>query len=166
MRNCPNCNNIVPNRIIIEGKTYNLQRRKYCLECSPFKGHNTKQIHIDKEPSPNSSKNYQKMTPEQKTNFNKNTHLYTKKRRYLRKKKLVLENGGKCSKCGYDNNITNLCFHHRDPAEKLFEINSNSISAKSWDEIKEEASKCDLLCSHCHNDLHYTDGLNWKNWDL
>ena len=165
MRNCPNCNNVVPNRIIIEGKTYNLQKRKYCFKCSPFKGHNTKQIHIHKEPSPNSAKNYQKMTPEQKKAFNKTSHLYTKRRRYLRKKKLVLENGGKCIKCNYDKNISNLCFHHRDPTKKSFEINGHSIASKPWDKIKEEASKCDLLCFHCHNDIHYPDGLDWKSWD-
>jgi hypothetical protein len=166
MRNCPNCNNVIPNRIIIEGKTYNLQRRKYCLECSPFKQHNTKQIHIQKELSPYSAKNYKKMTSEQKKSFNKLSHMYTKRRRYLRKKKLVLENGGKCIKCNYDNNISNLCFHHRDPTKKSFEINGHSIASKPWDKIKEEANKCDLLCFHCHNDFHYTDGLDWKNWDL
>ena len=74
MRNCPNCNNTVPNRIIIEGKTYNLQKRKYCFECSPFKGHNTKQIHIHKEPSPNST--LQKATCQPK---NKQIKMYKTK---------------------------------------------------------------------------------------
>jgi len=166
MRNCPKCGEVVPNRIKIDDKTYNLQRRKYCLNCSPLNQHNTRRLHINKEPSPYSAKNYTKMTDEQKKSFNKLSHMYTKKRRYLRKKQLVLDNGGKCIKCNYDNNISNLCFHHRDPSTKLFEINSHSIAAKPWDKIKEEANKCDLLCFHCHNDIHYSDGLAWKEWDI
>lgn len=166
MRHCPNCNDIVPNRIKINNKTYNLQRRKYCLKCSPFNQHNTRQIHINKEPSPYSAKNYDKMTIEQKKSFNKKTAENIKERRHLRKKKLVQIYGSKCIKCNYDNNLSNLCFHHKDPNTKLFEINAYSIGAKPWDKLIEEANKCELLCFHCHNDIHYVHGLSWKEWDI
>lgn len=166
MRNCPKCGKVVPNRIKIDGKTYNLQRRKYCLDCSPFKQHNTKRLHINKEPSPYSSKNYQNMTDEQKKAFNKKTSNNIKIRRHLRKKQLVLKYGGKCIKCNYDNNLRNLVFHHINPLEKLFEINAYSIAAKPWEELIKEADKCELLCHICHNDHHYPEGLDWKNWDI
>ena len=166
MRICPKCGDVVPNRIKIGEKTYNLQRRKYCLKCSPLKGHNTKQLHINKDPSPYSAKNYNEMTDEQKKEFNKKTSNNIKIRRHLRKKRLVELYGGKCIKCNYDKNLRNLVFHHKDPQQKNFEINAYSIGAKPWDKLIEEANKCELMCHICHNDYHYPEGLDWKNWDI
>lgn len=45
MPTCKKCNESFPNLIKIEGKTKNLSSRKYCLTCSPWGKHNTKQIH-------------------------------------------------------------------------------------------------------------------------
>ena len=42
---CKKCESEFPNRVKIDGKWRNTQRRQYCLECSPFGEHNTKQIH-------------------------------------------------------------------------------------------------------------------------
>jgi len=166
MRNCPKCGKIVPNRIIIDDKTYNLQRRKYCLECSPFKRHNTRQLHINKEKSIFSI-DYKDLTSDQKKILNKRYYESALKvRRDKRKKQLVLKYGGKCIKCGYDNNLSNLCFHHKDPSTKLFEINAYSIAGKPIIKLIEEADKCELLCFHCHNDIHYSKGLTWKEWDI
>lgn len=69
------------------------------------------------------------------------------------KQKLVEYKGGKCQKCGYDKPIWNVYdFHHRDPNEKDF-----GISAKSWsfERLKEEVDKCDLLCRNCHSEVHW-----------
>jgi len=49
MPNCSNCGNDFPNYATIDGKKHNISSRQYCLDCSPFKSHNTKQIHL-KEP--------------------------------------------------------------------------------------------------------------------
>ena len=63
--------------------------------------------------------------------------------------------GGKCVKCGYDKNLAAFDFHHRDPAQKDFEVKMKNFNG-SWtdDEILEEVMKCDLLCSNCHRELH------------
>ena len=64
--------------------------------------------------------------------------------------------GGKCSICGYDKCVDALEFHHRNPKEKDFKLGSgNTIS---WDEYKEEALKCILVCSNCHKEIHYKLG--------
>ena len=44
MPTCVKCNKKFPNHLIIDGKERNLQRRKYCLKCSPFGQHNTKTL--------------------------------------------------------------------------------------------------------------------------
>ena len=167
MKNCLKCGDRIPNSIKIGDKYHNLQRRKYCLKCSPFKAHNTKRIHEKRELSPYVARNYQKLDDEGKRIFNKYSYEKScKKRRDQRKKDLVLMFGGKCKNCGYDKNLHNLCFHHRDPSTKLFEVNVHKLASKKWDILIEEANKCDLLCFHCHNDIHYPNGLNWKNEEL
>jgi len=40
-------------------------------------------------------------------------------------------------------------FHHRDPTAKSFNISNK----KTWEIIKEELDKCDLLCCLCHRIL-------------
>lgn len=73
------------------------------------------------------------------------------KRRFERK----LENAGvvwECSECGYDKCKDALDFHHVNPAEKEF------IMAAAWtlseQRIKEEVSKCVILCANCHREVH------------
>jgi hypothetical protein len=103
-------------------------------------------------------------TPEQKKTFNKNHYKTScKKRRDERKRKLVEEFGGKCSICGYDDNLHNLQFHHIDPDLEEFEVNTKNLSSKTWSKVLEEAKKCKLVCSHCHTDIHCPQGKNWKN---
>lgn len=64
---------------------------------------------------------------------------------------LVNYKGGKCEKCGYDKCVEALCFHHKDPNEKDFGIGGRSYS---FEKLKLEVDKCDLLCSNCHIELH------------
>lgn len=75
--------------------------------------------------------------------------------RKRKKKELVEYKGGKCEMCGYNRCINALEFHHKDPNEKDF-----TISGKSWsfDRLKKEVDKCTLVCSNCHNEIHY--GVN------
>jgi predicted transcriptional regulator len=77
--------------------------------------------------------------------------------RYRSKKLKAIEyKGGKCQKCGYDKCPGSLQFHHRNPSEK----NANWKYVRSWsfDKIKKELDKCDLLCANCHGEVHWLDG--------
>ena len=58
--------------------------------------------------------------------------------------------GSRCAECG---SPSDLQFHHRNPAEKL----SHRIWSWSQPRIREELSKCVLLCAACH--LVYTRPL-------
>lgn len=149
---CLKCQkNQIPNRINIDGQTYNLCNRKYCLECSPFKKHNTSQLHLPKT----SFKTYDKMSIEERKKYNKEIYDYQKTKRWKLKKDLVTEKGGKCEKCGYNKNLAALVFHHIDPSKKLFELDARSLISKSIESIKKEAEKCQLLCSNCHQEIHH-----------
>ena len=74
-------------------------------------------------------------------------------RRYALKCKLVQMLGGKCKICGYDKCVAALDFHHRDEKTKKFEINMAVNSGYSWEDVKKEIEKCDLLCCRCHREL-------------
>lgn len=81
----------------------------------------------------------------------------TNKMRRLLKEKLVKYKGGKCEKCGYDNCIAALEFHHLSKDEKEFGISEGNI--KSLDKLKKEVDKCILVCSRCHKEIHYNEWL-------
>ena len=60
--------------------------------------------------------------------------------------------GGKCEICGYNKNIHALDFHHRNPEEKDFAIGESDFS---FEKLKPELDKCQLVCSNCHREIHY-----------
>lgn len=47
MLKCKNCNNEFPNKIKVDGKSYNLASRKFCPECSPLGSRNTRSYIIE-----------------------------------------------------------------------------------------------------------------------
>ena len=48
MKKCLKCNDEIPSRLIIDGISHVINKRKYCLKCSPFGCHNTSKIHVKK----------------------------------------------------------------------------------------------------------------------
>jgi hypothetical protein len=65
--------------------------------------------------------------------------------------------GGKCQMCGYDKEIRILEFHHKTNS-KEDAISNLCDGSHSWEEIKKELDKCELLCPNCHALKH----LNYK----
>jgi len=63
-----------------------------------------------------------------------------------------------CEICGESHPAT-LDFHHKDPTEKDFSISDAVGSGYSIETVKEEISKCRILCSNCHRKLHYEEDL-------
>lgn len=81
----------------------------------------------------------------------------TKIRRTRNKIAAIFYLGGNCNSCSLQANKDNLAcfeFHHRDPAEKDFQI--GRVANKSWHSIVNELDKCELLCSNCHKQKHST----------
>ena len=76
----------------------------------------------------------------------------SKKRRNKRKIELVKYKGGKCEFCKFDKYYAALCFHHKDQKEKDFELGDSCRF--SFEKLKKEVDKCQLLCANCHQGLH------------
>jgi hypothetical protein len=68
------------------------------------------------------------------------------------KRKLIAEAGGSCVLCGYDRCQGALQFHHLDPKSKSFALSREGVT-RSFAEVREEASKCVLLCANCHAEV-------------
>lgn len=136
---CNNCGVTFPNHVTIEGKRRNLQKRKFCLDCSPFGNHNTK-------PDIN------KTTPSNSKAKAERQKLQVYKKRKENMKKATEYKGGKCQLCGYNKCQRALTFHHLDPSQKSFEINERQAT-KSWANLKAELDKCVLLCFNCHMEV-------------
>lgn len=61
--------------------------------------------------------------------------------------------GGCCSRCGYSKSVKALQFHHKDPTQKEFGIAYKGYT-RSWEAVKTELDKCELVCANCHAELH------------
>jgi hypothetical protein len=74
------------------------------------------------------------------------------------KRKAVEYKGGCCVRCGYKKCIAALDFHHRNPDEK--DPNWRRMRCWTFEKVRKELDKCDLVCSNCHDEIHYgIDGL-------
>jgi len=64
--------------------------------------------------------------------------------------------GKKCQRCGVKftsiNQIAMFEFHHLK--DKEFRI-AGVLDRMSWDRIKKELDKCEMLCSNCHRTEHF-----------
>ena len=88
---------------------------------------------------------------------------YTDRREYLikavrkRRKEVrrmaIAHKGGMCQRCGYDRCHEALEFHHLEASDKDFGISSRGYT-RSWNKIREELDKCELLCANCHREVH------------
>ena len=151
MKNCLKCGNKIPNLLKIDGKTKNLCKRKYCLECSPYGSHNTRSLHI--KDKMNVCKDCSK---EYKPGHGKLKDIcstcYRLAYRNKTKQKAVEYKGGCCSVCGYDKYIGSLQFHHVYPENKSFVI--SDFGFNKFDSLVDELDKCILVCSNCHGEIH------------
>ena len=86
--------------------------------------------------------------------MNPNHYKKQCERALKRKLELIEYKGGKCEICGYDKNIAAFEFHHKNPHEKSFQLDSRHLSNTSIQNLINEAEKCMLLCSNCHREMH------------
>ena len=168
MPTCQNCSASFPNRIVLNGKRTSLNKRKYCLACSPFgerKGHLLKRLlqfndRYSGEPAPIAKIDCTCSLCGREYEYSKRRgHTLTKcnscsvnTRRFSLKDKCVTYKGGACVLCGYTKCQQAIVFHHVDPSKKDFSISGNH--ALSWERIREELDKCVALCQNCHVEVH------------
>lgn len=178
MPTCDKCQQIFPNRMIIDGKERVLHKRRFCLNCSPFGKLNRRDLtktHI----GPNTCSACGKVKSADAFYKRQNGNQYTRckqchnkrysstkrmaKWRKQMKQRCVNYKGGRCYLCGYNKCLTALEFHHLDPNEKEFTI-AYKATGNSFDTLRPELDKCVLLCANCHREVH--DGVAILNLPL
>jgi hypothetical protein len=164
MPDCKKCTNNFPNRLVVNGKVRNTQRRKYCLDCSPFGLRNRRKLHITallpkgflRESiltiQCHSCPRTYEVAPHQKIIGKTCPACHVAKRRKERKELFVKMLGGHCLLCKYSRCIRALQFHHVDQATKSFEISGSECRRLAV--VLEELKKCVLLCGNCHDEVH------------
>lgn len=87
---------------------------------------------------------------------NKEKYLDRAKKRKIKLKKWYKEYKSKlmCKRCG-ENHVACLQFHHIDPTEKRYTVATMPQNCISIEKMKQEISKCEVLCANCHAKEHY-----------
>jgi hypothetical protein len=91
------------------------------------------------------------------TNYHHQSYERQQERGRERKHRLISLMGGQCHACGCKRNYAALEFHHKDPSEKVFQLDMRSLANLQWELVLQEAHKCLLLCSNCHAEHHNPD---------
>jgi hypothetical protein len=147
------CGQLIPARLVHDGRTRYSSHRKYCLTCSPLDAHNTRAI----PPDGTKCAKCQGPLPVGRTKFcsqrcksRSAPYSFSRRRRNL-KRKAIEYTGGKCQDCGDNRCDAAMHFHH--VGGKDFEP-ARVIAQRSWAAAKRELDKCLLLCANCHAERH------------
>ena len=152
--------------MLVDGVVRNLQKRRYCLMCSPWGKHNTRQLHlpttlcsgVKKCPRCQAKKSvddfYRRRNNNEPSSYCKKcTNDEVTERMTRFKQQCVNYKGGKCKYCGYQRYLGGLEFHHLEPEHKDFNISNAKLTTFN-ERVKIELDKCRLLCSICHREEH------------
>lgn len=157
MKICKRCSKEFSYTIVVDGKVRNVGSRKYCLECSPWGTHNTRKL--DGEPDARIKQKVEVVCRVCNRKFLATSHrtqcnvcgVVIKR---MRNKMLAVSYlGGECKECGFKGDPSSFTFHHRDSSLKEFGV-SSELNRMSWERIRKELDKCDLLCLACHGKKH------------
>lgn len=158
MKTCERCGKQFPTSTLVGGVRKNIGSRKYCLECSPWGSHNTRRFKDSPfTPTANDCELCGRGFQATGKSSLCNSCSVTIKR--LKNKMLAISYlGGECKRCGFRGDPSAFDFHHRESAEKEFRI-SGKLDRTSWEKLRKELDKCDLMCSSCHREIHsrYSD---------
>ncbi len=126
---CASCGKTFAAKQMIGGRLRALYRRSFCLDCSPFGGHNTSRSPLGGLPDADGHRRKRR---------NASWLRYQEKRRRNDKARLVELRGGLCQGCGYSAEVAALEFHHRNRTDKAFTVGS---STRQWERLVTEAAK-------------------------
>lgn len=151
MPTCEKCGDHFPWRTKIGGVRKYLGSRKYCLKCSPYNCHNTRQLDRDLSEDRGRCQMCGKEMPTQRRRI---CNACSVKRGHQRRWKCFLKiRGDQCVFCGYGGGARAclLAMHH--VKEKTCGVNTGSLRYGKVRFIK-EAKKCVPACPNCHAEAH------------
>ncbi len=89
-------------------------------------------------------------------NIRQRTEIGSRQRQRRREKKdWVNSLKDQCERCGYNNLVAALEYHHVDPATKEASIADAVRNMWTEEHILAEINKCKLLCANCHREVEF-----------
>ena len=156
-RTCSGCGGLHPNLVWVDGRRRNLQRRRFCLDCSPFGSRNNRNADTRRRDVADvvcvTCGRLQR--PAQTKGRECWTCAYTRRGGH-RLDCVHAAVGDACWLCGYTRGPAGrrvLDFHHVRPAEKLFSLDRRHLINLAWRRVVAELRKCVLLCANCHREV-------------
>lgn len=160
MKKCERCGKDFLGSKVIDGKRRLFNNRKYCLDCSPFGMHNTRDLKGISYFSNRAPRKCKGCGREYIYKGSLCPNCSNKRKHKDRVEKIRTIVGDSCWICGYNKSERNMCFHHIDPSEKKMKLSCRERSQRSWNSIIEEMVKCVFICNRCHGEVH--DGIILK----
>ncbi len=156
-RTCAKCSQRIPRSSWIDGRKRELQRRKYCLTCSPFGSHNTRiagEVRRAQTTGILCAHCSKPLTAKQAKGRVCWNCRYKERsvRRLLQAYEIV---GYACWRCGYGKGAAGmrlLDFHHVERGSKCFGLDCRNIVNLAYSRVISEMKKCVLLCANCHRE--------------
>lgn len=153
MKTCQKCGQVFPVRIKIDGIVRVLASRKYCLLCSPFGIHNTKQLGTRSQYTcPCGETDPRKYYGHKRHICGACHNRYTVEHGRTVKLRIIAHLGGSCKACDFAMYPCSLDIHHTDPSKKDPKFWQHR--GWSWARIEQELKVCVLLCKNCHAAVH------------
>lgn len=87
-------------------------------------------------------------------NLAKQTALMAERRKDVKRFIDQVKSERGCERCG-EKHPACLDFHHRDPSEKQFSLNTAKRRGYTLAMVREEIAKCEVLCANCHRKEHW-----------
>lgn len=142
-----------------------------CPSCAPFEGRRAKGASISEEDVPDLILCHKCRQPRVKADYyryaNNAPHQWCKscvrrkavESQHRFKLECIEYKGGVCVDCKRMPHPAAMTFHHLDPSVKEFQL-SNSRTKVLSETVRQELSKCVLLCRNCH-DIRHADMWDW-----
>jgi hypothetical protein len=158
MPTCKKCKAHFPTKTWIDGKRRNLGKRSFCLKCSPFGSHNTRDLCGRNLGSERKCRECGKNIPAKQKCGTRCHTCWMHVAQQRRSDRLYGIVGDSCWICGYDKGRYMLDFHHMDPKTKCFSLDLRSLVGFTWERVLAEAEKCLLVCCRCHREIENPGG--------
>lgn len=162
MPKCKKCESVFPNRIEVNGIIKHVGKRTFCLSCSPFGKHNTKNLIISNDEIKlcrrcDLTKNIKEFYVRRRGGFSayciECSGKQSKERSDRLKQQCIEYKGSICYCCGYNKCSNAMDFHHLNRKDKTYNISFAIKRKYTFDEIKNELDKCILVCCRCHREI-------------
>lgn len=159
-KTCKGCCGRFSRSVIVNGVKRDFSGRVNCFKCSPLGENNS--YHLDKHKTVDGM-HHKRCS--RCMEFKALTEFYIPtagpckncakairaEKREEQRQRIVEYKGNQCHDCGGVFPASIYDFHHREPHTKEFNVSRYS----TWEKLKPELDKCDLLCPTCHRLRHY-----------